>query len=233
MLFRSIFVWYAFSAILIGGALGLFVAGCSGEHAAAENALTDYRDGAFRAAADGFRLALGTTTSSSQDAVPLLYNLGTAEYRLNDYGAAAAELMRASGLLAAEADGGSDELRFRVDYNLGNAHFRRSDYAQSIGAYRRALLIRPGDAPSKHNLELALMAQRRELTIGGGRDSETPRPTPEAGRGEPTPSPERPRGMSQDEAKRLLDMLGGDDTRSQRRRTERMAPPTEGVGQDW
>lgn len=45
-------------------------------------------------------------------------------------------------------------------YNLGNAWLRAGDVGQAVAAYRRALLLSPGDARAEHNLAEA----RRQLT---------------------------------------------------------------------
>ena len=47
-------------------------------------------------------------------------------------------------------------------YNLGNTFFQKQDYAGAVRAYRDALRLTPGDADTRHNLELALRAQQQQ-----------------------------------------------------------------------
>ncbi len=47
-------------------------------------------------------------------------------------------------------------------YNLGNTLFQKQDYAGAVRAYRDALRLTPGDADTRHNLELALRAQQQQ-----------------------------------------------------------------------
>jgi Ca-activated chloride channel homolog len=47
-------------------------------------------------------------------------------------------------------------------YNLGNSLYQKQDYGGAIQAYRDALRVAPGDADTRHNLELALRARKEQ-----------------------------------------------------------------------
>jgi Ca-activated chloride channel family protein len=47
-------------------------------------------------------------------------------------------------------------------YNLGNSLYQKQDYGGAIQAYRDALRVTPGDADTRHNLELALRARKEQ-----------------------------------------------------------------------
>src|SRR5262249_18062768 len=47
-------------------------------------------------------------------------------------------------------------------YNLGNTLFQKQDYPGAIRAYRDALRLVPGDADTRHNLEMALRALQQQ-----------------------------------------------------------------------
>jgi Ca-activated chloride channel family protein len=47
-------------------------------------------------------------------------------------------------------------------FNLGNSLYQKQDYRRAVAAYRDALRTTPGDADTRHNLELALQALREQ-----------------------------------------------------------------------
>ncbi len=47
-------------------------------------------------------------------------------------------------------------------FNLGNALYQKQDYPGAVAAYKDALRLRPGDADTTHNLELALRALQKQ-----------------------------------------------------------------------
>ncbi|OPZ38395.1 MAG: photosystem I assembly protein Ycf3 [Spirochaetes bacterium ADurb.BinA120] len=76
------------------------------------------------------------------------YNIGCARYKNRDYkGAIEAygEALKAGGAKS----------RFEPFYNMGNSHFKLQDYGKAIESYEQALKIKPDDADTLHNLELA------------------------------------------------------------------------------
>ncbi len=157
------------------------------------------------------------------------YNAGTALLALQRYPAAREALLRA----AKSVDPG---LRFRALYNLGlielrlaatDSASRDAHLAEARGRYREALLLRPGDAAAKWNLELAITA-----------------PPPGAGGGGPTPPPPRGGGASEtaqprpsltrEQAEQILQSIAAEerDTRAEltRRKAQLKEPRRE---KDW
>lgn len=47
-------------------------------------------------------------------------------------------------------------------FNLGNTRFQKQDYPGAVAAYKDALRLRPGDADTIHNLEMALRALQQQ-----------------------------------------------------------------------
>ncbi|HEX6911307.1 MAG TPA: hypothetical protein VF142_12965, partial [Longimicrobium sp.] len=99
---------------------------------------------------------------------------------------------------------------------------RQERLLRAIAHYRRALLMNPGDADARWNLELA---QRllREASGGGGGDDEDEDEQPRGGGGQGPPSPANPqpqpgpasqgnRPMTREQAERIL---AGAETREQ------------------
>jgi Ca-activated chloride channel family protein len=67
----------------------------------------------------------------------------------------------AAALYEALAAPGS-EVAPAARFNLGNARFQKQDYAGAVAAYKEALRLRPGDADTINNLELALRALQQQ-----------------------------------------------------------------------
>ncbi len=77
------------------------------------------------------------------------YNLGNTLYRQGKFAEAATELRKAAGAPSAA-------LQAKSLFNLGNALYRANDFQGALSQYTAALKVNPGDADTKHNLELAL-----------------------------------------------------------------------------
>lgn len=114
-----------------------------------------YRRADYEAAVERYRSAL------SRDQTPRVqYNLGTALLRVGQLGEARERLTSA---LAAQLP----ELRGRAFYNLGNtlasgAELERGEenLRGAVEAYRRSLLLDPGNADARWNYEVALRRLR-------------------------------------------------------------------------
>jgi Ca-activated chloride channel family protein len=83
------------------------------------------------------------------------FNLADGLYKNGKYDEAAA-LFRSLGSDA------RSPLAAPSRFNLGNSLYQKQDYKGAIQAYRDALRVRPGDADTRRNLELALRALREQ-----------------------------------------------------------------------
>jgi len=190
------------AAVLCAG-LAALLAGC-------DNGNRLYRQGEYRAAAEAYAEAL----RRGDDSPELRYNLGTALLRLEAYDSARAHL-------EAALPAGAPEVRQRASYNGGNADLlpvflkrvpddqRRPMLERAVAAYKRALLLRPGDLDAKWNLEIALRLLARQPQgggggsgedEGGGGDEDGEQQAPEAAER----APEGAKGLSPAEAERIL-----------------------------
>ncbi|UCF19859.1 MAG: tetratricopeptide repeat protein [Gemmatimonadota bacterium] len=131
-----------------------------------------YRGGRLGEAAESYREAL-----AKGDASPRLhYNLGTTYLRLGE-----AESARERLGVALQAQ--APELRARAFYNLGNAYSQEvatptpESLRAAIEAYRRSLLLEPGNEDARWNLELAqrrLAELERQPPPSGGQEGAAP-----------------------------------------------------------
>ncbi len=76
----------------------------------------------------------------------ILYNIGNAYYRLEEYQKAADSFQS-----AAKAE--QALLKQKSLYNLGNARFRQGSYEKALESYQQALAIAPDDPQAKENIE--------------------------------------------------------------------------------
>ncbi len=126
-----------------------------------------YRAGRFDEAARSYEDALqrlGEGQSSRR--FGLLYNLGMARYRLEDYVASREALLRA----VAEAPDGRE--RARAAYNAGNAAYKAQDLEAALGLYRQALLADASLEDARFNYEFVKrkMASKSPDDNQGGQD---------------------------------------------------------------
>lgn len=128
-----------------------------------------YREARYEEAYEAFRRL------EEEERAPgpaLAYDTGNALYRLGRYPEAGGSYARALGA--------GSPVRQRASYNLGNAFYQaaqgqpqaRDALRRAVAAYEEALVLEPGDADAKWNLELALRKleeeERRESRSGGG-----------------------------------------------------------------
>src|SRR6185295_777792 len=110
-----------------------------------------YRDGNAPKALDAFTKAAAARPGDPRAQL----NLGDALYKSGKFDEAQARYEA----LAADA---RSPLAASARYNLGNTLFQKKDYAGAARAYRDALRLTPGDADTRHNLEMALRAQQQQ-----------------------------------------------------------------------
>lgn len=94
----------------------------------------------------------------------ILYDIGTAYYRLDAFDRAEAAFDRA-------AAGAPPPLAARARYNQGNAAYRRGDADAAIRCYEAALALDPNDADAKANLDWLRAKKERRPSGGNGRDN--------------------------------------------------------------
>jgi Ca-activated chloride channel family protein len=136
------------------------------------------------------------------------FNLGTAALARSDTGVA----RQALEIAARSID---PEIRFRACYNLGLLELRlaqrddrrRAEHLEAArNHYREALLLKPGDADSKWNLELAV----EQLPPGGGEGSQQPNPS----QGGEEPQPPAPQGLTAAQAEQILNSIAEEERRT-------------------
>ncbi|MBI2403119.1 MAG: VWA domain-containing protein [Gemmatimonadetes bacterium] len=163
-----------------------------------------WRQGAFRAAAQRYleqvRRGEGGDTA--------WFNLGTAALALGDTALGGEALGRAARSL-------DPDIRFRALYNGGllalrlaarDSAAREQHLAAARERYREALLLKPGDAAAKWNLELAI----RRSSGGGGGGPEAPQPSGGGG-GEPEPPPAARSGLTRAQAEQVLSSIADEE----------------------
>jgi Ca-activated chloride channel family protein len=161
------------------------------------------------------------------------YNAGTAA-------ASAGKFDVARGALTEAAKSADPELRYRALYNLGTAALEQAarDSArrdalldEATGNLRSALLLEPGSARAKWNLELAL--RRRPPQSGGGGGGGSP---PSGGGGAQRPKPaepaQGPEGLSQTEAEQILNSMERQERATRAEQESRFRGGAGGV-KDW
>ena len=155
---------------------------------------------------------------------------GTAGLAINDTALAVAALSKAAESL-------DPEVRFRAVYNLGLLHLRQAAgdsagrdrlLAEARRRYREALLLKPGDAAAKWNLELTI--KRTPPESGGGAND----PTPNARQGGDSREPPRPQSLTAAQAEQILNSISEDERRTRQEMNRRTAQSRQPTGdRDW
>lgn len=125
-----------------------------------EEAYQAYEAGRFDEAVAGFAAAAERDPANRE----LRQALASAYFKAGD----SAKALNLFQELAESASTGRE--RFESLYNLGNAALAQRQPTQAIDAYTEALKIKPGDARTQHNLEIAQLLLRQPTP--------TPTPTP-------------------------------------------------------
>jgi Ca-activated chloride channel family protein len=202
-----------------------------------------YHQGKYPEAYGVFRQALERDSSAR-----LVFDAGSALYRLERYDEAVAAFRRASR---------APELRHKSLYNLGNALVRAAEerpgepapLLDAVAAYEEALRLAPGDPETRWNLEVALRRLGDDRTSGGssgrGRNADYGRGdnnvpgyegNPDAavgamaGGGYGSAEGESVEELSADEARRLLEAVERQQLTSHEGRRSPKAPTGE---RDW
>ena len=177
------------------------------------------------------------------------YNLGCAEYRQGKYPEAEKAFQQAvvgSQLPANKAD---------ALYNLGNAQMKQQKFKEAVEAYENSLRLRPGDAATKQNLQMAKQKlqeeqqqQKQKQKQRQQQDGQQPPndqkqpsqnqpqarneqpPPPKSGEQpnqgqEPSPQPTEPGKMTRQEAQRMLETTIGPEDRKNARKYRATVQP--------
>lgn len=111
-----------------------------------------YQDAHYREAEEAYRKA-----SEKQPNDPLVrYNTGNAIYQQGNYAASESYFDQT----AREAK--DPALRADAYHNLGNAYFKQQKFQEAVNAYESSLRLRPGDADTKVNLQMARKKWRQQ-----------------------------------------------------------------------
>jgi Ca-activated chloride channel family protein len=111
-----------------------------------------YAAGAFEQALEGF---LDLQIERPEDAA-VTTNVGSAQYRLGDFEAAARSFESAGGSAA------EDRVRAQAFYDLGNTAYRQGRLEEAIEHWHRSLDLDPADQDAKWNVELARVELERK-----------------------------------------------------------------------
>jgi Ca-activated chloride channel family protein len=164
------------------------------------------------------------------------YNAGTAAIM-------AGKLEEATVPLTQAAKSVDPDLRFRALYNLGTAALTTSrvDTARAealrevaIKHLKEALLLHPGSAEAKWNLELALRAEPPPPDGGGGGGGQSPPPPPSGNESEQDAEPEpSPDGLTQSQAEQILNSVEREERATRANQQKRRRGRGAGGGKDW
>jgi Ca-activated chloride channel homolog len=149
-------------------------------------------------------------------------------------------------------------LKSEALYNRGNAYFWKQDYKMAVADYQQALRLKPSDAQAKRNLVLAKKflkqqqeeaeKQRQKPASGTpekapqnntpqkpeGRTDDKPEKNDASAQQNPDQNPDKPaqQDLKKEEAKRLLDIMDGEDQKIQQRLKKGENRPTRSE-KDW
>lgn len=164
------------------------------------------------------------------------FNLGDALYK-------AGKLDEAAAIFQALGERDEAPLAFESRYNLGNVELSRQQLEEAVGAYRRALRLRPDDADTRRNLELALRAISQQQSQGENQPEDQQQKPNQQQSGPQQAQPpsreqqererfEREAGMPKEQAMQLLSALEQTEKEQQRKQLEALRAQRK-KGKDW
>jgi Ca-activated chloride channel family protein len=112
----------------------------------------EFRNKKYQSALEAYR----KVQVKNPDAPEVLYDLGTALYKVDSFQEAARDLEAAAGKSK------DPQLTARTLYNYGNAQYRLGNFEKAIESYKKALAIDPDDKDAKYNLEF-LQKQKNKI----------------------------------------------------------------------
>ena len=238
----------AAAAKLVGAALpaALLAAGLAApaRAASAESALRQgnklYGKEQYAPALEQYALA---GQRSPKDARPV-FNAGDALFKLGQFDRAADAFSAVAQSRAPAA------VRADAFYNLGNSRFSAQQYQEAVQAYRRTLMLDPGDLAARHNLAVALRFlknpppkskpnpqdqknQQNKQQDKSGQKKQNEGQNPD--HGQPPPPKTRPQDqLSKEDAERILRAVGEKEKALNKQlQMRKNAPKDQNVEEDW
>ena len=172
------------AGLLLAGSL--LAAGPALAASSASEKVTQGLDAAARNDPQAALAAFLAARARDPDAPAILFDIGTAYYRLGRFEAARATFDRA-------ASAALPPLAAKARYNQGNAAYRLGDVAGAVAGYEAALVIDPDDADAKANLDWLRANPTPPPPAGETPDKQRPGQTPgDQGSGADAPSGQTP-----------------------------------------
>lgn len=141
------------------------------------------------------------------------YNLGNTMYQQGRFKEAEAQFKTATTQIM------PTEHLADVYHNMGNAQMKQQQYANAIRSYEQSLRLRPGDAETKMNLQLAKKKLKQEQDKQQNNPDGSGEPPPQ-GQQPPPPKPqERPKPDKEQQA--TLDYINQQDQRNRQKYQEK------------
>lgn len=138
-----------------------------------------FREGRFQEAAAAYRTGLEEAAASDRGLrARLLQNLGSAQYRMEEYEAARSTFEE--GLRTAE----EPALASAIAYDAGNAAYRQEQLREAADLYRRSLLADPDNRAAKYNYELVKRRLENQQSQSSSSDQSSPNEEQQDGEGQ-------------------------------------------------
>ena len=180
-----------------------------------------FKEGDFDKAEQSYRKAL------SKKSLPAAqYNLGNTLYKKNKVDDAIASYEQAVNT-AADA-----ETKSKALYNKGVLYHKNNRFEEAVTAYKEALRLTPDDAEIRKNLQLALMAQRKQKEPQEQKPKQQEQKPKEDNQKKPEePKPQKSK-LSQKQAEQYLKALEQKERELQEKMHKKTAVPSQ-PEKDW
>lgn len=180
-----------------------------------------FKEGDFDKAEQSYRKALNKKTIPAAQ-----YNLGNTLYKKNKVDDAIASYDEAA---SAATDA---ETKSKALYNKGVLYHKNNRLGEAIAAYKEALRLTPDDAEIRKNLQLALMAQRKQKEPQDQKPKQQEQKPKEDNQKKPEePKPQKSK-LSQKQAEQYLKALEQKERELQEKMHKKTAVPSQ-PEKDW
>lgn len=112
----------------------------------------EYENAHYREAEEAYRQA----AQKKENDPAIQYNTGNSIYQQGHY-SASENYFEQSAKTAKDPEARADAF-----HNLGNAYFKQQKFKEAVNAYENSLRLRPGDADTKVNLQMALKKWKQQ-----------------------------------------------------------------------